>query len=126
MNTGAKGNRRERQTLTGFRGYWRENKRSKPMQRRGELTDRIKKKSRELLGYEIDVTELRLMPYIQYVMVNEQRIDLNKINPADRAILKKWREAGHIEGGAGGLKITREFWNIICEVIRLGYVDIDD
>ena len=31
-------------------------------QLRGQLTDRIKEKSKELLGYEIDTRELRLMP----------------------------------------------------------------
>lgn len=94
-------------------------------QGRGTLTQRIKDKSKELLGYEIDVRELRLMPYIQSVMVNEQRIDPQKINQEERDILKKWREAEHIEGGASGLQITEEFWNIICDIIRLGYVDID-
>jgi hypothetical protein len=94
-------------------------------QSRGQLTNRIKIKSRELLGYEIGVRELRMMPYIQYVMTNEQIIDPNRINKEEREILSKWRKAGHIEGGASGLGITEEFWNIICEIIRLGYVDID-
>ena len=93
-------------------------------QLRGQLTDRIKEKSKELLGYEIDTRELRLMPYIQYVMTNEQRIDPNHINKEEREILSKWRKAGHIEGGASVLRITEEFWNIICEIIRLGYVDL--
>ena len=57
-------------------------------------------------------------------MTNEQRIDLNHINKEEREILSKWRKAGHIEGGASGLRITEEFWNIICEIIRLGYVDL--
>ena len=95
------------------------------MQKRGQLTDRIKKKSKELFGYEINKTELRLMPYIQYVMTNNQKIDTNYINSEEREILSKWREAGYIEGGASGLKITEEFWNIICAIIMLGYVDID-
>lgn len=93
-------------------------------QRRGQLTQRIKDKSKDLLGYEIDQTELRLMPYIQYVMVNDQKIEPDKINKAEREILRKWREAGHIEGGASGLTITKQFWNIINEIILLGYVDI--
>ena len=93
-------------------------------QNRGQLTDRIKIKSKELLGYEIGVRELRMMPYIQYVMTNEQRINPNNINKEEREILSKWRKAGHIEGGASGLQITEEFWNIICEIIRLGYVDL--
>lgn len=94
-------------------------------QRRGQLTARIKQRSRELLGYEVDVIELRLMPYIQYVMVNDQRIDICKVNPGERAILSKWRAAGYIDGGAGGVGITREFWDIICDLCFLGYVDID-
>lgn len=96
------------------------------MQKRGQLTDRIKKKSQELLGYEMGVTELRLMPYILTIMMNEQRIDPRKCNQDDRDILAKWRKAGHIQGGASGLQITTDFWNIICEIVRLGYVDLDD
>jgi len=95
-------------------------------QGRGELTDRIKTMSQGLLGYEMDQTELRLMPYIVYVMMNEQKIDPKKVNGAGRDILAKWRRAGHIEGGLSGLSITEEFWNILCEIVRLGYVDIDD
>lgn len=98
---------------------------SDEIQTRGKLTQRIKDKSKELLGYEISLRELRLMPYVQYVMVNEQRLDPNKISGEERDILKKWREAGHIEGGAGGMAITPEFWRIICEIIMLGYVDLD-
>ena len=94
-------------------------------QKRGQLTERIKKKSLELLGYEMDQTELCLMPYIQYVMVNSQRIDSNRINVEEKAVLSKWRKAKHIEGGASGLAITPEFWNIICAIIMLGYVDVD-
>jgi len=93
-------------------------------QKRGQLTDRIKIKSKELLGYEINQTELRLIAHIQYVMTNEQRINPNNINKEEREILSKWRKVGHIEGGASGLQITEEFWNIICEIIRLGYVDL--
>lgn len=95
-------------------------------QLRGSLTKRIKIKSKELLGYEIGQTELRLMPYIMYVMTNSQKIDIRRCNQDDRNILQKWREAGHIEGGASGLQITGEFWNILCEIIRLGYVDLSD
>lgn len=95
-------------------------------QKRGQLTERIKRRSVELLGYEIYQTELRLMPYILTVMMNEQRIDPIRCNQADREILSKWRRLGYIEGGASGLRITREFWNIVCEIVQLGYVDLTD
>ena len=95
-------------------------------QKRGQLTERIKTKSKELLGYEIDQIELRLMPYIQYQMCNEHKINPNNINSDERKILSKWREAGHIEGGASGLGITKDFWDIINEIIFLGYIDLTD
>jgi hypothetical protein len=95
------------------------------MQNRGQLTPRIIGKSVELLGYEMNQTELRLMPYIHYVMTNEQKLDISKINQEEREILSKWRKLGYIEGGASGLKITKDFWNVLCEIVFLGYVDID-
>lgn len=36
------------------------------------------------MGYEINKTELRLMPYIQNVMVNSQKLDICKINQEER------------------------------------------
>lgn len=93
-------------------------------QLRGMLTDRIKQKSKELLGYEITQKELRFMPYILYQMMNEQKIDPNKINEEERNILSKWRKAGYIDGGASGLGITKQFWDIINEIVFLGYVDL--
>ena len=93
--------------------------------KRGQLTDEIKEKSKILLGYEITQTELRLMPYIQYVMLNEKKINPVKISQEERNILNKWRQLGYIDDGAPSLTITKEFWNIICELIFLGYVDIE-
>lgn len=89
---------------------------------RGQLTDEIKQRSKELLGYEISTRELRLMVHVQYVMCNDQKIDPVKINGEERDILQKWRKAGHIEGGMTGLSITREFWDIMCSIIWYGYV----
>jgi len=95
-------------------------------QLRGQLTERIKERSKDLFGYEITQTELRMLPYIQYVMTNDQKLDPRKVNQEERDILRKWKEAKHIEGGASGLGITREFWDIICSLIFLGYVDLSE
>ena len=99
---------------------------SESKQGRGVLTDRIKTKSKELLGHEITQTELRLMAYAQYVMVNSQKIDPGTCNQADRNVLSKWRKEKHIEGGASGMQMTKEFWDVICELVFLGYVDLYD
>ena len=93
---------------------------------RGMMTEEIKNKAVELLGVE-DFTprELRLMPYVQFVMMNDQRIDPNRINQEEREILADWREKGWIEGGALGMEISKDFWDAINEILWLGYVDID-
>lgn len=102
------------------------------MQGRGQLTERIKQRSKELLGYEITQKELRLMAYVQYVLYNTQKIDPKSltfttilISSEERDILKQWGEKGYIKGVASGLSITKEFWDMIHEIIFLGYVDID-
>lgn len=96
-------------------------------QGRGQLTNRVKIKAKELLGYNIDQTELRLMPYFNYVMINSQHMESNKLNINDRAILSKWRKAGHITGGVSEsvlMTCTPDFWANINELLYLAYVDI--
>lgn len=89
---------------------------------RGQLNDEVQNLAKKFLGREMSTTELRLIPYVQYVMVNEQRIDIRKCNQDDREILQLWKEAGHIEGGASGLSITKDFWDFMCEVLFITYV----
>lgn len=94
-------------------------------QKRGELTKRIKLASKRLLGYEITQQELRLMPYIQFVVTNEQYIDRSKINREESEIISEWSEKGYVERSYDGtLTISKEFFMAICEILYLGYVDI--
>ncbi len=90
---------------------------------RGILTEEILTKAAKLGLVNISVKELRLMPYIQNVMVNSQRLDPACINQMDRDILAKWRKAGYLEGGATGMTITYQFWNIINELMWIAYVN---
>ncbi len=89
---------------------------------RGVLTDKVNNIAKTMIGREISRTELRLIPYIQYVMVNEQKLDIAKIKSDEREILSKWRTEGFIEGGASGLAITKEFWNFMCEILFEAYI----
>ena len=89
---------------------------------RGQLTDSSKAKMEAFLARTATQTELRLYPYLQFVIMNEQRIDPQKINGAERQILSKLRAAGHIEGGASGFAMTREFWDFLCDVLFDTYV----
>lgn len=89
---------------------------------RGALTPEIQNVAQLHLGRHITTTELRLMAYVQYVMMNEQRINPRKCNQDDREVLRRWRAEEHIEGGASGLAITREFWDAMCAILWFGYV----
>ena len=92
---------------------------------RGQLTDRIKKCSKKMLGYEIDEIDLRFMAYFHFVMINEQQIDKTKMKRGERALLLNWKLKGYVtEKGAHKLKVTKKFWNALCEIIFLGYVDL--
>lgn len=96
------------------------------MAKRGEYTAEIEQKMKKFLGRESSQTELRLYPYIVYVMTNERSIDPNKINQHERVILSLLREAGHIEGGASGMAVTKEFWDFANDVIFDAYVAYDN
>ena len=89
---------------------------------RGVITDKIQEIAKKHLKREITQTELRLLAYIQFVMMNEQRLDIAKINDGEREILKKWKDEDFIVGGAGGLSICKEFWDFMSEVLWEGYV----
>jgi hypothetical protein len=94
------------------------------MSGRGVLTHEIRLLSKELLGYEITQSDLRLMPYIQYVMMNEQKINPAHISGDERKILSFWRKQGFMEGGASGLSITKHFWDGINQILWLAYVNL--
>lgn len=97
------------------------------MAKRGELTESIKTKMECFFDRETNITELHLIPYIQYVMVNERQIDPIKINREEREILSMWRNAGYLIGGAGdSMLITKEFWQFMCDILLEAYVDYDN
>jgi hypothetical protein len=89
---------------------------------RGALTPEIQSLAKNFLGREITVRELRLYPYLDYVMKNDQKIKIEHINQEERDILRVLKEEKHIEGGAGGLSMTKEFYDYMNQVLWLGYV----
>jgi len=89
---------------------------------RGKLTPEIQRVAQEFLNREITVTELRLYPYLDYVMKNDQKIDPRKMNDADREVLKLLKAEGHIDGGMTGLSMTKEFYDYINQILWYGYV----
>lgn len=95
-------------------------------QKRGQLTERIKTKSVELFGYEINQKELRLMPYILYSAQNKR--EASNMNDEEKDILSSWVDRGFllITGLGNILSISEDFWNKANQIIFLGYVDLSD
>ncbi len=92
------------------------------MAKRGEFTPAIADKMEGFLGRPSSRAELRLMPYLQSVMVNMQVIDPSKVNQEEREVLAKLRDEKHIEGGVSGLAVTRDYWNFLHKILWFAYV----
>lgn len=94
---------------------------------RGALNEDIQKIAKSKLGREISLKELRLMPYIDHCLKNERSIKIAHINTEERAILSLWRNVGWLEGGASfdSLRVTKEFFDAMQEILWLGYVTYD-
>ena len=95
-------------------------------QLRGCLTQRIKDKSVELLSYEISQKELRLMAHVNYIMTNNQKLEYIKLNLQDQHIMDGWYNTNLITGTIEKLVIPKYFWDVISEILWLGYVDINN
>ena len=74
-------------------------------------------------GFPIgSVAALRLLPYIQYCLMNEMRLDPAKMNEEDREALRVWKDANSFEGGASGIQVTKEFWDSMNNILWYSYV----
>lgn len=93
---------------------------------RGMLTTDVQKIAKMMIGRGITLRELRLIPYIQYVMCNDRKLKIQCINEEERGILQQWKKQGHIQGGACGLAVTKHFWDFMCEVLFIAYVGYDN
>ena len=89
---------------------------------RGKLTDEVKKISQEQLGYEINVRQLRLLPYIQDCMMNGEIMARIRMNNEERDILDAWIQEGFIISRHHGLPvISKKFYKAMCAILMVGY-----
>lgn len=89
---------------------------------RGQLTEEIQVASQSFLDQPITVRELRLLPYIQYQICNSLIINPTSINFEERTILKQWESNGYLENPFSEIKVTKEFWDFMCQMIGMSYV----
>lgn len=89
---------------------------------RGMLTPEIEAIAKEKLGIDdLSVTALRLMPHIQYVLMNEKSISFSRINSEETEILQTWFEMGHLVGPLQTLGCTKDFWDALNEIMWMAY-----
>ena len=85
-----------------------------------ELTDRAKEK----FGFELDVTKLRLITYLQYLSINSMTIDPRKINNEERDFFNHLRNVIRVmEGGASSAVIftSKDFWDFMSDCLYYAY-----
>lgn len=83
---------------------------------RGKLTDAVKDFANLqwcVNSNDFDLRALRLLPYIQYCVMNEARIDQAKINDDDRYWLTRWTDEGRINWHAPHIEVTKDFWDVM-------------
>lgn len=89
---------------------------------RGMLTQEIIDFARGKIGGELTRDALRLVPYLQFCCVNQQCVDIAKINTADRAILMEWKKRGFVDGGISEpIAMTKEFWDFCNDILWQSY-----
>lgn len=84
---------------------------------RGTITEKIKEK------YHMTTKEFRLIPYVQYLLVNQMPVDPQKIDAEERKILQNWRDRGYLTFSMKEpLTVSREFWDIMNNFLWDCYV----
>ncbi len=84
---------------------------------RGIITEEIKEK------YQMTVKEFRLIPYVQYLLVNQMPVDPQKIDAEEREILQSWRDKGYLTFSMKEpLTVSREFWDMMNDFLWDCYV----
>lgn len=89
---------------------------------RGMLTSEIQDIAQKFMGKPISTIEYRLLPYLQYTVMNTHVLDSSSINLSERRIIDDWRMKGWLTGREFEVNVTKEFWDFMCEVLYHGYV----
>ena len=94
---------------------------------RGELTAEAIALGNKLLGFDMTKDELRMLPYIQYCVMNFGKMEVRCINGEDRKILSKFQKLGFLSrhlrstGDVIDIRVTKEFWDKMNQILWLTY-----
>lgn len=90
---------------------------------RGTLTSEVQELATALLGREISVRELRLMPYFIYLGMDGSIIARDKLFEGDREVIDTWNKECRVDCKVGDVpKISHEFWSIMAKIVYKSYV----
>ena len=93
---------------------------------RGVLTESIKRMAFNYFAKDISEVELRLMAYIQFILMNEKVVDNNKVNMEELDIIEGWLSKGYlIKDEDSKLSCRVDFWDIMCRILYVSYVNFD-
>ena len=91
---------------------------------RGMLTPEIKAKAEKYLGREFTQKELRLYPYMQFCMINSQRIERARTDEEEQEILKTLEREGRIKREYPSyFHPTCEFWMFMNDILAGAYIE---
>jgi hypothetical protein len=85
------------------------------------LSYEIKKEARILLGHDLTLRELRLLPYIDYCCKNSC-FYYERITTEERVILKNW-EATDLLCVGDTVKVSQRFYSFMCRALWDAYVE---
>ncbi len=97
--------------------------------KRGQLSPEIQNISKEFFGYEITKTDLRLFPYILYIIQNNRYFETIKLNHEEIILLNTWKDKKLINPSFTNGEITtisKKFYDYITQIIWLGYINYDN
>lgn len=93
---------------------------------RGMLTPAREEKIFEATGCRFRQAEIRLMPYLQYLVVNSMKLDPTRVSQKDRQIIAQFRSKGWLSGGASEpVTVSRDFWDIMNECLWVCYAHLE-
>lgn len=97
--------------------------------KRGHVTESAAEYYRDTFHRELTQDELRLMPYMQYVVMNEGLIERSKVNDKELRIITDLitmrliaTERVHGKVGAYRLGVTEKYWQGMCNVLAMTYL----
>lgn len=92
---------------------------------RGQINSpELQRKAINLISKDFDITYVRLLPYIDYVLKNNGVFDCAVLTPKELDILSEFEMKGFITISDNLITCTsKEFYAIMCEILWDAYVE---